>query len=52
VDVYADGRLQASFDVPRGQKGNVWEVFKLSPAMQIIPLNRMYDETNSARVIR
>ncbi len=52
VDVYADGRLQASFDVPRGRKGNVWEVFKIDQNMQIVPVYQMYDEVNSRDVIR
>ncbi len=51
VDVYADGRLQASFDVPRGRKGNVWEVFKIDPNMQIVPVYQMYDEVDSRNVI-
>ncbi len=51
VDVYADGRLQASFDVPRFTKGNVWEVFKIDQNMQIVPVYQMYDEVNSANVI-
>lgn len=50
VDVYADGRLQASFDVPIGMKGNVWEVFKINQNLQIVPINKMYDEVNSAQV--
>ncbi len=50
VDVYADGRLVASFDVPRGQRGNVWEVFQIDRNNQIIPVNRLYDERNSANV--
>ena len=52
VDVYADGRLQASFDVPRGKPGNVWEVFKIDQNMQIVPVYQMYDETDSRNVIR
>lgn len=52
VDVYADGRLQASFDVPRGKPGNVWEVFKIDQNMQIVPVYQMFDETDSRNVIR
>ncbi len=52
VDVYADGRLTASFDVPIGVKGNVWKVFRIDQNMQVVPVNQMYDESSSARVIR
>ncbi len=52
VDVYADGRLKASFDVPRHRKGNVWHVFRIDEHHQIHPINNMYDENNSSAVIR
>ncbi len=50
VDVYADGRLQASFDIPRGRYGNVWYVFDIDPNLRIKPVNHLYDEDNSAQV--
>jgi hypothetical protein len=52
VDVYADGRLQASYNVPPGSRGNVWEVFKIDKGQHIVPVNQMYDESNSSDVIR
>ena len=52
VDVYANGRLMADFDIPRGQKGNVWQVFDILPNQSIVPQNRMYDAVQSASVIR
>jgi len=52
VDVYANGRLQASFDVPRGQTGNVWQVFDIDPKQNIVAQNRMYDSKKSALVIQ
>ena len=51
VDVYADGRLQGSFNIPRGRYGNVWEVFKIDENLHIVSLNRLYDESNSSEVI-
>ncbi len=51
VDVYADGRLQASYDVPRGQRGNVWKVFKIDEQQHIVPVNQLYDESVSANVV-
>jgi len=50
VDVYAEGRLQQTFNVPAGQRGNVWKVFKIDGNQRIVPLNRMYDENISSRV--
>ncbi len=50
VDVYAEGRLQQSFSVPAGQRGNVWKVFKIDANQRIVPLNQMYDENVSSRV--
>ncbi len=52
VDVYGNGRLQASFDVPVGQRGNVWYVFDIDEQQNIIPKNKMYDSKKSANVIR
>ena len=52
VDVYADGRLQASFNVPQGRPGNVWHVFNIDKNFQIVPVNRMYDQSRSADVIQ
>lgn len=52
VAVYANGRLQASFDVPRGRRGNVWQVFDIDPKQNIIAKNLMYDARKSAKVIR
>lgn len=51
VDVYANNRLQASFNVPQRRYGNVWYVFDIDANMQIVPVNRMYDESRSADVI-
>ena len=51
VDVYGNGMLQASFAVPYDKEGNVWEVFKITNSHQIVPLNAMYDERFSKRVI-
>jgi hypothetical protein len=51
VDVYGDGRLQASFDAPVNQKGNVWKIFKVDETQRIIPINQLYDEDVSAEVI-
>ncbi|MEJ2052634.1 MAG: carboxypeptidase regulatory-like domain-containing protein [Calditrichaceae bacterium] len=52
VDVYSDGRLQASYNVPNGMKGNVWKVFQINESQQLIPVNRLYDERNSDEVFR
>lgn len=52
VAVYADGRLLASYNVPKGQKGNVWKVFRIEQGPRIVPLNQFYDESNSALVLR
>lgn len=52
VDVYGLGRLLASFDVPPGQRGNVWYVFDLDEDQNIIPRNKLYDSRKSAHVIR
>jgi len=52
VDVYANGRLQASFNVPAGQGGSVWHVFDIDENQNIVPKNRMYDSSKSAMVIR
>jgi len=52
VDVYADGRLQASFNVPQGKRGDVWHVFDIGQNFQIIPVNRLYDQSRSADVIQ
>jgi hypothetical protein len=52
VDVYADGKLQSSFSVPFAQKGNVWKVFRMDQNQQIIPINALYDENISAKVMR
>ena len=51
VDVYANGRLQGSFNVPRGKRGNVWQVFRIDESQHIVPLNQMYDEIKSSAVI-
>ena len=51
VDVYADGRLVASFDVPPGQKGNVWKVFQIDQGNQVVPINQFYDQSQSERVL-
>ena len=51
VDVYANGKLQASFNVPRNKKGNVWQVFRIDENQRIVPLNQMYDESRSSAVI-
>lgn len=50
VDVYAEGGLQQTFIVPPGQRGNVWQVFKIDTNQRIIPVNQMYDESVSSRV--
>jgi len=52
VDVYADGRLQASYNVPSGMKGNVWKVFRIDEGQRIVPINQLFDESNSALVLR
>ncbi len=51
VDVYADGRLVASFDAPRGVKGNVWKVFQIDRNNQVAPINQFYDQKESAQVL-
>ncbi len=51
VDVYADGRLVASFDVPQGVKGNVWKVFQIDQRNQVVPVNQFYDKRNSDEVL-
>ncbi len=52
VDVYADGRLVASFDVPPGTRGNVWQVFQIDRHNQVVPINHFYDRSESADVLR
>lgn len=52
VDVYAGGRLHGSFNVPQGQSGNVWQVFKIDESQRIVPVNQMYDAAKGAGVIR
>lgn len=52
VDVYADGRLQGSYNVPQGQKGNVWKVFRIENGQRLVPINQLFDESNSALVLR
>jgi hypothetical protein len=52
VDVYAEGRLHSSYNVPYGQEGNVWKVFKIDANHQVVPINQLYDESNSSRVIQ
>jgi len=51
VDVYGNGMLKASFTVPYDKEGNVWEVFKITGSHQVVPINAMYDERYSKRVI-
>ncbi len=51
VYVYGDGMLKAAFAVPYDKAGNVWEVFKITGSHQIVPVNAMYDERFSKRVI-
>lgn len=52
VDVYANGKLQASFDAPRGMRGNVWHVFDIDAQHNVVAKNKMYDSKQSANVIR
>ena len=52
VDVYSDGRLQASYNVPSGVKGSVWKVFQINQAQQIVPINQMYDQRESSDIFR
>ena len=52
VDVYSDGRLQASYNVPTGIKGSVWKVFQINEAQQIVPINEMYDQKESSNIFR
>ncbi|MBD3224020.1 MAG: hypothetical protein GF313_04785 [Caldithrix sp.] len=52
VDVYADGKLKASFDIPRHQRGTAWKVFRINEHNQIITLNELFNESSSSGVIR
>lgn len=52
VDVYSDGRLQASYNVPSGMKGSVWKIFQIDQAQQIVPINQMYDKRESSDIFR
>jgi len=52
VDVYGNGRLQASFTVPEGQKGNAWHVFRINEQQQVVPVNQFRDAENSAGIIQ
>ena len=52
IDVYSDGRLQASYNVPSGMKGSVWKVFKIDQTQQIVPINQMYDQRESSDIFR
>lgn len=51
VDVYSDSRLQASFDAPPNQRGNVWKVFIIDENQRVVPVNQMYDESTSAQIM-
>ncbi len=39
VQVYGDGRLLNSFEVPRNKRGTVWHVFKIDKNNQVVPTN-------------
>jgi hypothetical protein len=52
VEVYGNGRLQASFSVTEGQKGNTWHVFRINEQQQVVPVNQFRDETNSTGIIQ
>lgn len=50
VDVYAKNKLQASFQVPTGKSGNVWEVFKIDKKQNVIPVEKIKGKTSSKAV--
>ncbi|MBN2423638.1 MAG: hypothetical protein JXR46_07040 [Calditrichaceae bacterium] len=52
VDVYADNRLQATFIAPQNQRGNVWKVFRIEPNNQIVPVNEMFDDHRSSKILQ
>ncbi len=50
VDVYANKKLVASFDVPLDKRGNVWKVFTINEDNELIPINQFYDRAESSKV--
>ena len=41
VEVYGQNKLLASFDIPRDQKGNSWQVFEINERHEIIPIQNV-----------
>lgn len=52
VDIYADNSLQTTFMVPANQRGNAWKVFQINQNNQIIPINEMFDEHRSSKILQ
>jgi hypothetical protein len=52
VDVYANGKLEHSFNPDPSQKGTVWHVFNITEDKEIVPVNRYSHQSDSKNIFK